>query len=175
MCPRPSTTRGSCSEVKQPSKLSEGIWARLAFFILQATQSRAKREGVFFSKCHRGSRLKARTGMGFWTFKGCPGFLCSKWIWSCSRHAPPGARIRDYAPPHGLAQAFLRAGVPHVVASRWDVDSVSTRIFMRDFYHKFVMGRSPAAAIALAARSILQRPGTAHPYYWAAFNAFGVS
>ena len=86
-----------------------------------------------------------------------------------------GRADSDYASPHGLAQAFLRSGVPHVVASRWDVDSVSTRIFMRDFYTYLVMGRSPATAIALAARIILQRPETAHPYYWAAFNAFGLS
>jgi CHAT domain-containing protein/tetratricopeptide (TPR) repeat protein len=81
----------------------------------------------------------------------------------------------EYTSPHGLAQAFLRAGVPYVVASRWDVDSVSTRIFMEEFYKYLTTGRSPAAALGLTAEAIRARSESQHPYYWAAFTAFGLN
>jgi CHAT domain-containing protein len=80
----------------------------------------------------------------------------------------------EYASPHGLAQAFLRGGVPHVVASRWDVDSASTRSLMQEFYKYLIAGQSPAAALGFASEDIRLRSATAHPYYWAAFSVFGL-
>jgi CHAT domain-containing protein len=79
------------------------------------------------------------------------------------------------ASPHGLIRAFQRAGVPHVIASEWDVDSHSTRALMEEFYKQLVTGRRPAEALKLASKAVRQRPETAHPYYWAAFTAFGLS
>jgi len=70
-----------------------------------------------------------------------------------------------------VAEVFLRGGVPHVVASRWNVDSVTTAELMRDFYRILLQGNPPAIALKVAADSV--RRHNAHPYYWAAFNAFG--
>jgi CHAT domain-containing protein len=72
-----------------------------------------------------------------------------------------------------VADALLRAGVPHVVASRWAVDSVEARAFVEDFYRNALSGQSVSDAIRLASRKMLSDPRTAHPYYWSAFAAYG--
>jgi CHAT domain-containing protein/cytochrome c-type biogenesis protein CcmH/NrfG len=72
-----------------------------------------------------------------------------------------------------VMEALLRAGVPHVVASRWAVDSVETRAFMEDFYGNALSGQSVSDAIRLTSRKMMADPRTAHPYYWSAFAAYG--
>lgn len=72
-----------------------------------------------------------------------------------------------------IAETLLRAGVPHVVASRWAVDSVQTRGFVEDFYRNLLSGTSFSASTRLTARKMLANPQTAHPYYWSAFAAYG--
>ena len=75
--------------------------------------------------------------------------------------------------PDSLARAFLDAGVPHVVASRWNVNSGVTLHFMQIFYGAIQKGTEVPAALAEAARAIRTAKATNHPYYWAAFSAFG--
>ena len=75
--------------------------------------------------------------------------------------------------PKGLVRGFLRAGVPHVVASRWNVDSAGTTTFMSAFYSALLGGGTVSAAIQAAATQIRNSPGMNHPYYWAAFSSFG--
>lgn len=70
-----------------------------------------------------------------------------------------------------LASAFLRAGVPHVLATRWDVDSASSRVLIESFYDELLQGHSVGESLALAESSL--RAHQPHPYYWAAFEAFG--
>ncbi|HEY4364558.1 MAG TPA: CHAT domain-containing protein [Bryobacteraceae bacterium] len=77
------------------------------------------------------------------------------------------------AEPGSLARALLSAGVTHVVASRWPVDSGATRALMSQFYARLKHGESPAGALAGARRAVRQVSATSHPYYWAAFSAFG--
>lgn len=72
-----------------------------------------------------------------------------------------------------VADALLRAGVPHVVASRWAVDSSETQSFVQDFYRHALSGQSVSESIRLTSRSILADPRTAHPYYWSTFAAYG--
>jgi CHAT domain-containing protein len=74
---------------------------------------------------------------------------------------------------NSVTEALLRAGVPHVVASRWAVDSMEARAFVEDFYRNALSGRSVSEAIRLSSRKMLSNPRTAHPYYWAAFAAYG--
>ena len=81
-----------------------------------------------------------------------------------------GAGSRGF---NNIAEAFQRSGVPHVVASRWAVDSVETRIFVEDFYRGLLSGQSVSGAIQLTSRKMLSDPRTAHPYYWSAFAAYG--
>ena len=76
--------------------------------------------------------------------------------------------------PDSLVRTFLRAGVPHVVASRWNVDSTATRFFMEEFYRALLNGMSVAESVRQAQSNLRARPGMAHPYFWAAFAAFGL-
>jgi CHAT domain-containing protein len=72
-----------------------------------------------------------------------------------------------------VTDALLGAGVPHVVASRWAVDSAETRGFVQDFYHNALSGQTVSDAIRQTSRKMLLNPRTAHPYHWAAFAAYG--
>jgi CHAT domain-containing protein/cytochrome c-type biogenesis protein CcmH/NrfG len=72
-----------------------------------------------------------------------------------------------------VTDALLRAGVPHVVASRWAVDSAETRGFVQDFYHNALSGQTVSTATRLTSQKMLLNPRTTHPYYWAAFAAYG--
>jgi len=72
-----------------------------------------------------------------------------------------------------VTDALLRVGVPHVVASRWAVDSAETRGFVQDFYHNVLSGQTVSDAIRLSSRKMLANPRTSHPYYWSAFAAYG--
>ena len=72
-----------------------------------------------------------------------------------------------------VTDALLRAGVPHVVASRWAVDSAETRGFVQDFYHNALSGQTVSDAIRMTSRRMLANPRTSHPYYWSAFAAYG--
>jgi len=70
-----------------------------------------------------------------------------------------------------VTDAFLLSGVPHVVATRWAVDSTET--FIADFYRNALSGQNVSEAIRSASRKMLADPRTAHPYYWSAFAAYG--
>jgi CHAT domain-containing protein/tetratricopeptide (TPR) repeat protein len=72
-----------------------------------------------------------------------------------------------------LVLAFLDAGVPHVIASRWPVDSATTAKLMSSFYGRLLAGESVSEALGTASREIRSDPSTAEPYYWAAFSSFG--
>lgn len=72
-----------------------------------------------------------------------------------------------------LAGVFLRARVPHVVASRWNVDSVAARQFMTLFYRALLGGESVNNSVHEAQLGLRSIPGMAHPFYWSAFTAFG--
>ncbi len=72
-----------------------------------------------------------------------------------------------------VTDALLRAGVPHVVASRWAVDSAETRGFVADFYHNALSGQTISNSTRLTALKMLLNQRTAHPYYWATFATYG--
>jgi len=76
---------------------------------------------------------------------------------------------------NSVARTLVAAGVPNVVASRWRVDSATTRELMRAFYSSLVSGKSPAAALRAAGDTVRSMPGYRHPYYWASFAVFGTS
>jgi CHAT domain-containing protein len=72
-----------------------------------------------------------------------------------------------------VAEALQTSGVPHVVASRWAVDSVEANAFVDDFYRSLLSGQPVSKATRLTSQKMLLNPHTAHPYYWAAFAAYG--
>lgn len=77
--------------------------------------------------------------------------------------------------PDSLARAFLRTGVPHVVATRWQVNSAAATMFANLFYRNLLGGKSVPVALASSADSVRSVAGYSHPYYWASFDAFGLS
>lgn len=75
---------------------------------------------------------------------------------------------------HGaLVRSILISRVPSVVATFWDVDSLATSEFMKVFYARLVGGASVSVSLNSAAAQMRQLPEFGHPYYWAAFVAFG--
>jgi CHAT domain-containing protein len=75
--------------------------------------------------------------------------------------------------PQSLVRIFLRAGVPEVVASRWQVDSQSSAELMTLVYADLMRGANVHQALGDAKRTLRSKSQTAHPYYWAAFSVFG--
>jgi CHAT domain-containing protein len=80
---------------------------------------------------------------------------------------------KGFTGPDTFVRIFLRAGVPHVVGSRWPVDSHSTEQMMAEFYSRLIRGLPVAQALQQSAEQLRRRPATAHPYYWAAFGSYG--
>lgn len=85
------------------------------------------------------------------------------------------ARGSEWLQSDGLVSEFLHAGAANVVASRWSVDSLATSDYMRILYESVLSGNSVAESSRAAARALREMPGRSHPYYWAAFSAFGRS
>jgi CHAT domain-containing protein len=72
-----------------------------------------------------------------------------------------------------LAEALLHAGVPHVVASRWNVDSSQTANFMKQFYARLLAGDDAASSMRAARLALAGQQASSHPYYWSAFELQG--
>jgi CHAT domain-containing protein len=70
-----------------------------------------------------------------------------------------------------LVHSFLSAGVPSVVASRWNVDSESTGRLISSFYRHLNKRESVAQSMSSARKEMLI--SKKHPYYWASFNVSG--
>ena len=76
----------------------------------------------------------------------------------------------------GIAQTFLRTGIPLVVASQWSVESESTAQLMLKFHrYRKIPGVSSIAALRKAQLELLEDPNNLYsdPYYWAAFTPVG--
>jgi len=77
--------------------------------------------------------------------------------------------------PESLVRALIRAGVPRVVASSWNVDSRATAELMRWFYRSLAAGETPGEALRTAQHEVRRRPEWQHPYYWAGFQLYGTT
>lgn len=76
----------------------------------------------------------------------------------------------------GLAQAFLVAGVPAVVASMWDIDDDSAAGLMEKFHVAHRVNKLPfGQALRQAQLSFLQTSSgkKRHPFFWATFIVTG--
>jgi CHAT domain-containing protein len=74
---------------------------------------------------------------------------------------------------YGLRRALVIAGAESQVMSLWKVDDKVTRDLMVEFYKRLLAGQGRSAALREAQLTIMQRPGTDHPFYWAAFIPAG--
>ncbi len=77
------------------------------------------------------------------------------------------------ADPRSVPAALLAAGVPHVVTSAWNVDSRATAAFMKAFYDTLLANGSVTGSLRSAELASRRQPAMSHPYYWAAFKAWG--
>jgi CHAT domain-containing protein len=91
---------------------------------------------------------------------------------ACSTQIGLGSGLAD---PESLVRTLIAGGVPLVIASRWDVNSQATASFMNNFYSSLLQGNSGYSALELAAARARSNKDSEHPYYWAAFSAFGAS
>ena len=73
----------------------------------------------------------------------------------------------------GLTSAFLSAGVPVVVSTRWPVDDEATAVLMEQFYDRLAAGETVAAALRGAQLAVRANRKTSHPFYWAGFAVVG--
>jgi CHAT domain-containing protein len=70
----------------------------------------------------------------------------------------------------GLTRAFQFAGARAVAASLWKTPDAATARLMEAFYRSAVEeGVRFDAALARAQRTLIGRPETRHPFFWAAF------
>jgi len=83
------------------------------------------------------------------------------------------AKTSELSDSDSLVTTFLQAGAQNVVASRWNVDSMATADFVDLFYTFLLSGATVADAIRKASVTFREMPDRVHPYYWAAFAAFG--
>ena len=95
-------------------------------------------------------------------------------VLSACNTAASGGRFGGEA-LEGLAGAFFNAGARAVLASHWEVPSVSTVKLMTSFFAGMGRdgGRGLAQALRQAQLQLIADPATAHPYNWAAFTMLG--
>lgn len=74
-----------------------------------------------------------------------------------------------------LVQVLFEARVPEVIGTRWDIDSSSASALMATLYAKILDGQTAGRALQAAVVDIMRVPGTSHPYFWAAFSAYGLN
>lgn len=80
----------------------------------------------------------------------------------------------------GMARAFMYAGAPRIICSLWKVDDEATSALMKKFYA--LWNPSDEAAAKLSAAEALRRAQVhvasqekwAHPYFWAAWQLWGL-
>lgn len=85
-----------------------------------------------------------------------------------------GRVLQSRRESHGqMVRSLLAAGVPQVVATRWNIDSKSTRKFMGLLYDSILSGDTVSSSLRHAQLEMINNGATSHPYYWAALVAFG--
>lgn len=73
----------------------------------------------------------------------------------------------------GLGWALFVAGSRAQVLTLWPVGDRSSADLMSVFYKELRAGKPKGAALQTAVLSILKRPQTRHPYYWAPYFMMG--
>lgn len=73
----------------------------------------------------------------------------------------------------GLAWAFLMAGCPSVIATRWEVQDEAARLWVQQFYQSYTAGCSKAESVRRACQHLISMPVFASPHYWAGWTLVG--
>ena len=72
----------------------------------------------------------------------------------------------------GMVRALLYAGADTLVLSSWNVESASTALWMKTFYHE-AQAKPLSEATRLALVAVKKHPQYHHPYYWGPFLMIG--
>lgn len=88
------------------------------------------------------------------------------------------AEIRSGDELLGLTRALLYAGAPSLIVSLWNVNKLSSRRLLDEFYRLWLSTEDPLPkwqALQQAQISLLRSPQDdySHPYHWAAFTLVG--
>jgi CHAT domain-containing protein len=77
----------------------------------------------------------------------------------------------------GLAESFFYAGARSLIASHWQVPSGATAQLMVGMFNRLTADPAggTARAIRTAQLALMDKPDTAHPFFWAAFTLIGDS
>ena len=70
---------------------------------------------------------------------------------------------------YGMRRALVLAGTESQVVRLWNVNDLSARELMREYYGELARGTGRAEALRRAKLRLMRQPRYAHPYYWAAF------
>jgi tetratricopeptide (TPR) repeat protein len=102
------------------------------------------------------------------------------------KHPPRAARLAVFSAcstgrkeegwNHGMGDivdTLASLGVPDVVATRWQIDSVSAVPMMDAFYGGLAKGLTVPQALTTARQTLIRDARYRHPYYWAAYYASG--
>jgi tetratricopeptide (TPR) repeat protein len=102
------------------------------------------------------------------------------------KHPPRAARLAVFSAcstgkkeegwNHGMGDivdTLASLGVPDVVATRWQIDSLSAVPMMDAFYGGLAQGLSVPEALTAARQTLIRDPRYRHPYYWGAYYASG--
>jgi CHAT domain-containing protein len=89
--------------------------------------------------------------------------------------ATAAGRVSRTEGVESLAQPFLAAGVPAVVASLWSVGDQGTADFFQRFYHHLAKSSDAAGALQAAQIEFLSKPkgGAVDAKIWGAFEVIG--
>ncbi|HRI67839.1 MAG TPA: CHAT domain-containing protein [Polyangium sp.] len=74
---------------------------------------------------------------------------------------------------YGLRRALFVAGAESLVVSLWQVADEETQALMVAFYERVLRGETRGGGLRNVQLSMLAKPPTAHPYFWASFGVFG--
>jgi len=117
-----------------------------------------------------------------------PGIPDTPWLDSetLRKHPPRRARLAVFSAcssgrnqaswDHGMGDivsTLAAAGVPDVVATRWQIDSAAAVPMMDAFYGGLAKGLTVPRALTAARQAMVRDPRYHHPYYWAAWYASG--
>ena len=73
----------------------------------------------------------------------------------------------------GLASTFTTAGASSIIASEWKVDDLATSSLFINFYRNLKGNKPKGEALRLAKLKLINKPETAHPFYWGGFILLG--
>ncbi len=82
-------------------------------------------------------------------------------------------KVLDGEGVQSLANSFLSAGVPAVLATLWPVDDQATSLLMTRFYSHLAKCHDTSQALRMAQEELAASPMYGDPFFWAGFVIIG--